>query len=69
MLEKLLGDTGLDVPWYVREGELAPGVNSLASEIGASLLVIRRHPDGLPGRLRDQAYALVRESSIPVLSI
>lgn len=71
MLEKLQTETGVIAPWYVREGELAPGVNALAAETGADLLVIGRHPDRAvaEGRLRDQAYTLIRESCVPVLSV
>lgn len=71
MLEKLQTETGVFAPWYVREGQLAPGVNDLAEETGADLLVIGRHPDRAlaSGRLRDQAYTLIRESRVPVLSV
>jgi nucleotide-binding universal stress UspA family protein len=45
-------------------------VKAIADETYADLVVIGRSPDtGVLGRLRTHAYALIRESPCPVISI
>jgi nucleotide-binding universal stress UspA family protein len=53
-----------------REGEAAKTVCSVAESIGADLLVIGRgsHEDRA-GRLRTNAYAIIRQSPCPVVSV
>jgi hypothetical protein len=42
----------------------------VAETIRADLVVIGRHPDtGILGRLRQHAYAIVREAPCPVVSV
>jgi len=55
---------------YVEEGEPAKAVCSLAGRIGSGLLVIGRGPrDQTGGRLTTHAYAIIRQSPSPVISI
>ena len=55
---------------FVEEGEPAKAVCSLASKLGSGLLVIGRGPrDPTGGRLTTHAYAIVRQSPCPVVSI
>jgi nucleotide-binding universal stress UspA family protein len=55
---------------YIQEGEPAKAVCSLAKSTGADLLVIGRgSQDGPVGRLRTNAYAIIRESPCPVVSV
>jgi len=54
----------------IEEGEPAKAVCSLASKLGSGLLVIGRGPrDQTGGRLTTHAYAIVRQSPCPVISI
>jgi nucleotide-binding universal stress UspA family protein len=54
----------------IEEGEAAKTVCSFAKESGADLLVIGRGPqDRMAGRLTTHAYAIIRQSPCPVLSI
>ncbi len=70
-VEKLLDENaagGANV--YTQEGDPAHAVCSVAKTIGADLLVIGRGPDdGAFGRLTTDAYAIVRQSPCPVVSI
>jgi len=55
---------------FVEEGEPAKAVCSLASKLGCGLLVIGRGTrDQMGGRLTAHAYAIVRQSPCPVISI
>jgi len=55
---------------YIQEGEVAKTVCSFAKVAGADLLVIGRGPrDGRAGRLPTHAYAIIRQSPCPVISI
>ncbi len=55
---------------FVKGGEPAKVVACAAKEFHADLLVIGRHGGaGLPGLLRHNAYAILRESPCPVISI
>jgi nucleotide-binding universal stress UspA family protein len=54
----------------IREGEPAKTVCSVASSIGADLLVIGRAvPEHSTDRLRSTAYAIISRSSCPVVSV
>jgi nucleotide-binding universal stress UspA family protein len=55
---------------YVEGGEIRKAVCSVARAAGASVLVIGRgsHDEGA-GRLRTNAYAIIRESPCPVFSV
>ena len=55
---------------YIREGEPAKTVVSLADSAGADLLVIGRAvQEDLTGRLRTNAYAIISQSPCPVVSV
>ena len=66
----LLDEAGQRAEIAVRMGEPGTAVRSAAEELGANLLVIGRgsHP-GVLGRLRANAYAILRESPCPVAAI
>ena len=54
----------------VEHGEVPAVVKSAAESVNADLAVIgRHHGSGVLGRLRAHAYAIVRESPCPVLSV
>jgi len=54
----------------IEEGDVAPKVCSYAKSIGADLVVVGRGQKGLEiGRLRTNTFAIVRQSSCPVLSV
>jgi nucleotide-binding universal stress UspA family protein len=67
-LEAAAGLTHIAV--CIEEGDVARCVCSYAASVGADLLVIGRgDKPGGSERLRSNAYAIVRESSCPVLSV
>ena len=70
-LEKLVAATGSDVSGiYVQAGESRKTVCSFAKSSGADLLIIGRgSQDGIPGNLPTNAYAIIRESPCPVISV
>lgn len=68
-LSGLLQNTGIKAESKLAPGEPAKAVTAAADEIGADVLVIGRTPDGLMGRLRTNAYAIVRQSLCPVVSV
>jgi nucleotide-binding universal stress UspA family protein len=54
----------------VESGEVASAVAAVAAETAADLLVIGRNPaPGIFGRLRTDAYSIIRKSPCPVISI
>lgn len=61
---------GTQAPLLVDSGDSAAVVRDLAREAGADLLVIGRgSAAGLFGRLRANAYSIIRESGCPVVSV
>ncbi len=55
---------------FVRPGDPAKVVSCCAKDFGADLLVMGRHSGaGLAGHLRQHAYAILRDSPCPVISI
>jgi len=68
--QKLLGHLQLDGEVIMEHGDPAQVVHDAAKRIGADLVIIGRHvSQGILGRLRTHAYAIVRESPVPVISI
>lgn len=70
-IEKLQAEVGADnVSICIQEGEVAHEVCSFAQAIGTDLIVIGRsdQADGA-GRLRTNAYAIIRQAPCPVLSV
>jgi nucleotide-binding universal stress UspA family protein len=69
-LAKLQQGAGLEGSVCVETGAVADGVAAAAKSIEAGLLIIgRTHQDSLTGRLPNNAYAVIRESPCPVLSV
>jgi nucleotide-binding universal stress UspA family protein len=62
---------GLGVKGEVRveTGEVAPAVRAVAEDTHADLVVIGRSHGGVLGRLRANAYAIVRDAPCPVAAI
>ena len=66
----LLADAGANASVLIDGGEPAKVVACAAKEFHADLLVIGRHSDSSDeGCLRHSAYAIIRESPCPVISI
>jgi nucleotide-binding universal stress UspA family protein len=60
----------VDAPLYVESGEASRTVCDIAAELETDLLVIGRgSAAGVFGRLRANAYSIVRESRSPVVSV
>jgi len=69
-IEKLCGKMGINPEVHVESAEVASYVKGIADEAYADIVVIGRSPDrDVLGRLRTHAYALIRESPCPVISI
>jgi nucleotide-binding universal stress UspA family protein len=69
-IELLLRDTGVNAEIPLESGDVPRVIRNVAETIRADLVVIGRHPDaGILGRLRQHAYAIVRESPCPVVSV
>ena len=62
-------DVGVSGQALVATGDVAPAVRAVAQESHADLVVIGRSHAGVLGRLRANAYAIVRESPCPVAAI
>lgn len=61
---------GLRAPLTTDSGDAAPTVCRLAEEMGADLLVIGRgSAAGVFGRIRANAYSIIRQSHCPVVSV
>jgi nucleotide-binding universal stress UspA family protein len=69
-LERLQQSAGTKAAIQVESGETAPAICSASQKIGASVLVIGRgSAAGVFGRLRTNAYAIIRQSPCPVVSV
>jgi nucleotide-binding universal stress UspA family protein len=67
---RLLDRLGIKAPMLIDSGDAAPTVCRLAGEWGAELLVIGRgSAAGVFGRLRANAYSILRQSHCPVVSV
>ncbi len=61
---------GVNGEIHIEVGSIAGGVADVAKEVRADLLVIGRNShDSIAGRLPTNAYAIIRESPCPVLSV
>lgn len=61
---------GTEVPAFVVGGEVAPAVCECAARKKADLLLIGRSvKNGVLGRLRANAYSIIRQSPCPVISV
>ena len=55
---------------FVEGGDVAHVIAKFAAEAGADMLVIGRNPaPGVLGRLRTDAYSIIRQSPCPVISV
>jgi nucleotide-binding universal stress UspA family protein len=62
--------TGADAKIFVMGDEVAPAVCDCATRENADLLVIGRSvATGVLGRLRENAYSIIRQSPCPVISV
>jgi nucleotide-binding universal stress UspA family protein len=69
-LANLLAGTGLENQAQIEYGSPASAVRNVATNWGADLVVIGRGVIQKPlGRLRTHAYAVIRESPCPVISV
>ena len=69
-MAKLQEELGSHAEVFVHSGEAPKVVRQAAAEFPADVLVIGRSPTGgLAGRLRTNAYAIIRESPCPVVSV
>ena len=67
---KLQGELGVAGAVHVEMGDVPVAVSQAARQLDADLLVIGRSVhSGVMGRLRANAYAIIRESPCPVVSI
>jgi nucleotide-binding universal stress UspA family protein len=70
MLEALKQQCGADTEVIMAAGEIPQAVCREAERLNAGLLVIGRSPQsGIFGRLPTNAYAIVRDSPCPVVSV
>jgi len=70
LMEELLKRVGVSAESVIEPGAVADVVRSAGIAVAADLVVIGRHESaGLLGRLRANAYAIVRESPCPVVSV
>lgn len=65
----LLQKAGIKAETKLTPGEPVRAATAAVEEIGADVLVIGRTSDGLLGRLRTNAYAIIRQSPCPVVSV
>jgi nucleotide-binding universal stress UspA family protein len=69
-LARLLAADGVPGDIHVEIGPIVSAVADAAKEVRADLLVIGRNShDSMAGRLPTNAYAIIRESPCPVLSV
>jgi len=69
-IEKLQAAAGTAARVFIRGGDSAKVIAAAARDSGADLLVIGRHDaTGISGYLRQNAYAILRDSPCPVISI
>jgi nucleotide-binding universal stress UspA family protein len=68
-MAELLERAGVVADFRLLAGDAPKAVTEAVNELGADALVIGRSPHGLMGRLRTVAYALIRQSGRPVISV
>ena len=68
-IAKLKQTTGLNAEIFIEIGDIPSAVAAAVTSAQADLLIIGRSHDGLGGRLPKNAYAIIRESPCPVLSV
>jgi nucleotide-binding universal stress UspA family protein len=68
-LADLQAASGVEAESHIEIGPVPHAVADAAREAQADLLIIGRGQEGLTGRLAGNAYAIIRESPCPVLSV
>jgi nucleotide-binding universal stress UspA family protein len=69
-LTALLDTTDTQADMSIETGPVASTIRAFAQSNAADLIVIGRHSgSGIMGKLRDTAYAIIRESPCPVISV
>jgi len=69
-LARLMRGSGVEAEPLVEAGEAPAAICGAAARLGSSLLVIGRgSASGVFGRLRTNAYAIIRQSPCPVVSV
>lgn len=69
-IDELLGPAATQAAVMVEKGEVSSVMAVLASKLEADLTVIGRNPaSGVLGRLRTDAYSIIRRSPCPVISV
>ena len=69
-LRMLVRGAGIDAQCYIEHGDAHKAVPAKAHEIGADLIIIGRGcSQDVAGRLRAQAYGIIRQAPCPVLSV
>jgi len=69
-LHKLQQTVGAQAEFFVERGEPPKALRFVAGKLGADLLVIGRSSEaGVFGRLRANAYAIIRQAPCPVISV
>jgi nucleotide-binding universal stress UspA family protein len=70
LIDALIGKTGCEPEVLIRNGDPPGTICGAARELSADLLVIGRgSAAGMFGRLRTNAYAIIRQSPCPVVSV
>jgi nucleotide-binding universal stress UspA family protein len=69
-LTALLDTTDTQADMSIEAGAVANTIRAFAQSNAADLVIIGRHSgSGIMGKLRDTAYAIIRESPCPVISV
>ena len=69
-IEKIQSAAGIRAELHLELGDVHTAVRSAAETLRADLLVIGRSPaSGIAGRLPSHAYAIIRDSPCPVVSV
>lgn len=68
-LAETVQKAGVKAEMHLASGEAGKAVDEMAEALKADVLVIGRTPAGLMGRLRTTAYAIIRQSRCPVISV
>ncbi len=69
-ITRLCGEIGLEAAIHVEAGEVATTLQRIVRENKADLVVIGRSSDNaVLGRLRSNAYSIIRQSPCPVISV
>ena len=69
-IANLLASAKIDAEVRIAGGSIAHTIKNIASDLAADLMIIGRHSSArFAGHLRHNAYAILRESPCPVISI